>query len=110
MAALGGFGDPVMYGEYIAPAGTPKPSRYYTFNYSKSGVNFGDDAPGHERYLIQVHLFCPGGFDSVQRTVQTQQRLFTAGLTWPDVTNASDADGQHIVFECETVEGASLIG
>ena len=31
-----------------------------------------------------------------------------AGFTWPECTDASDQDGQHYVFECETVQGLEV--
>ncbi len=101
--ALSSFGDPVEAGEVVFPPGEA-PSRYYSFNYSILGADFSDDAPNYQRYLVQVHFFCPRTFDSVQRIAQTQRALFSAGFTWPDVIFASDEDGQHIVFECEGVE------
>jgi len=108
--ALVGFGDPVECGEYIAPPGTSLPASYYTFNYSTVGTNFGDNLPGHDRYLIQVHFNCPHTFDIVQRVEQTRHALFAAGFTWPQTVNASDESGQHIVFECETVERIEFDG
>ena len=107
IAALGGFGDPAAYGAYIT-AGAQKADQYYVFNYSTLGTDYADDTPGHERYLIQVHFFCPRVFDSVLRVAQTKQKLFAAGFTWPSVINASDEDGQHIVFECEIAAAAGV--
>ena len=34
-----------------------------------------------------------------------RQALFQAGFTWPRSEDASDQDGRHFVFECETAEG-----
>lgn len=75
------------------------------FNYDTLGADFADDAPGHERYLVQVHLYAPRTFDASERVRRTKRALADAGFTWPDTVNASDADGQHIVFECEYAEG-----
>jgi len=108
ITALEDFGDPVRFGEYIAPDKKPKPDRYYTFNYSKRGVDYGDDIPGHEMYFIQVHFFCSRTFDSSRRISQTQKKLFATGFSWPAVINASDEDGQHIVFECEYADGSEI--
>lgn len=76
---------------------------YCTFNYNAIPDNFGDDEPEHERVLIQVHLYAPLGFDTVKRRMKIKKALAAAGMTWPAYTNASDKDGQHHVFECETV-------
>ena len=103
--ALDSFSDPVVFGEYASEGATP-PNRYYTFNYSSLGTDWADNAPGHERYLIQAHFFCAAAYRSVERVQATKQALFAAGLTWPDVVNASDETGQHWVFECEYTDVA----
>lgn len=76
---------------------------YCTFNYNTIPDNFGDDEPEHERVLIQVHLYAPLGFDTIEKRRAIPKALASAGMTWPTYTNASDKDGQHHVFECETV-------
>lgn len=92
--------DPVKPNVYTGEATT-----YYTFNYNTMGANFADDAPGHERYFIQVHFVCPVNYDSVSRRVEIKNNLFDAGFTWPSMTDVSDSDRQHWVFECEYAEG-----
>lgn len=74
---------------------------YFTFNYTSIPVMFGDDAPRAERYLIQVHLFCPDNFSSFMTRRRAKQLLFGYGFTYPTVIDASDAEGQHWVMECE---------
>lgn len=98
--ALIGFGDPVENSVY---QGTAK--QYYTFNYSTLGIDFGDDAPQHERYLVQVHFFAPLKVNVTSRVRQTKKALADAGFTWPETVNNTDDDGRHIVFECEIAEG-----
>jgi len=105
MTALESFGDPVQYGEYIPPNGKAYPDKYYTFNYSIIGADYGDDSPVHERYLVQVHLYCLRTYDSLERVKRTQHRLVEAGFTRPSVMLSFDEDGQHIVFECEIAAG-----
>lgn len=84
--------------------------RYFVFNYTTVGDDFADDAPQHERYLIQVHFFAPVT-EKVNPTAKAvKQALFRAGFTWPETYNASDGNGKHIVFECETSEGADADG
>lgn len=78
-----------------------KAKKYFTFNYTSIPILFGDDAPGMERYLVQVHLFCPDNFDSVQIRRRAKKLLFAYGFTYPAVFDASDEDGQHWVLECE---------
>lgn len=78
---------------------------YITFNYNSMPDDFGDDTPSHEINLVQVHYVCPVKQDSVARRKEIKQKLFAAGFTWPDMTDATDADSQHYVFECEIAEG-----
>lgn len=104
MAALDVFGDPVEKSLLYAAA-NKRPSRYYTFTCDSVGDDFGDNRPGHERWLVGVHLFAPLSENCVRRVQETKQVLFAAGFTWPRLVDATDEDGQHYVFECETVEG-----
>ena len=99
-AALDIFGDPIENGSYRG-----EKSRYYVFNYFTSGAIFADDSPGAEIYSIQVHFFAPLNENITKRVKETKKALFCAGFTWPRLTNASDEESRHIVFECETVEG-----
>ena len=78
---------------------------YITFNYFTTGDDFADDATWHERFFVQVHFVCPLNYDSVSRRAEIKQKLFAAGFTWPSVTDATDSDGQHWIFECEYAEG-----
>lgn len=103
--ALAGFGDPVENGVYLG-----KKDRYYTIHTSTMPDLFANDAPGVERYLIQVHLFAPLDFNFVTRRRQTETALFNAGFGWPDCTDASDSNGRHLVFECECAEGVEPDG
>ena len=47
----------------------------------------------------------PLNWDSTSRILATKQVLFTAGATWPEVTDLSDNDAQDIVFECQMAQG-----
>ena len=104
-AALDVFKDPVENAVYQGKA-----ERYYTFNYATLGTDHADDAPQHERYLVQVHFFAPLNFNHTKRVRDTKRALFDAGFTFPDTTSASDEDGRHIVFECEIAEGVDMDG
>lgn len=79
---------------------------YITFNYDTVPDNFGDDEPEQERVSIQVHLYAPLGLDTLKKRQAVKKALHGAGFTWPRHTNASDKDGQHHVFECETAREA----
>lgn len=101
-AALDVFGDPVEK-SVLDSGARQRPARYYTFSCNSFGADFGNDAPGCERCLVSIHLFAAQGENCIRRVKETKRALFMAGFTWPQVVDASDQDGQHYVFECETV-------
>jgi hypothetical protein len=101
--ALLPFGAPVEFEVFQG-----QEDAYFTFNYSSSGDDFGDDDPQHERYLVQVHYFCPLSENCVALMDKVKRALRCAGCTWPEVENASDEDGRHIVFECELARGVDM--
>lgn len=102
--ALRPFGDPVEKSLLYAAA-NKRPRRYYTFVVQSLGDAYGDDEPGCERWLVQVHLFAPLAENCILRAAQTKKALLRAGFTWPSMVDATDQDGQHYVFECETAAG-----
>lgn len=85
-------------------------SRYFVFNYSTFPDTFADDLPCYEKYLIQVHYFCPIADSTVNIRRWIKRALFEADFTWPDETavrkqnQTGDSGGQHYCFECETLE------
>lgn len=79
-------------------------SRYFVFNYETLPCSFGDDDAPYERYLIQLHYFCPRGENTVKLRKKIKRSLVEAGFTFPSETNVSDSDGQHYVFEFETFD------
>ena len=87
-----------------------KGKTYFAFNYETVPADFGDDAPQHERYLIQIHFFCPLNVNITSTKRSVKQMLYASGFTWPSTEDASDSDGRHIVFECEVSEGVDLDG
>lgn len=109
VAALAPFGDPVEKSLLYAAA-SELPPQYYTFSCSSFGADFGDDEPGCERWLVNVHFFAPLHGNIVRRVKETKKALFQAGFTWPSATEAGDQDGQHVVFECEIAEEVSVNG
>lgn len=86
----------------------PKNSRYIVFNYTTMSTGFADNMPLFERYLIQVHYYCPVNDSTVAIRSRIKKMLFQAGFTWPDEHPAgssaddhSGAEGQHYCFECK---------
>ena len=56
-------------------------------------------------WLVSVHFFAPLDENVTARVRKTKAALYQAGFTWPRSEDASDQDGRHFVFECETAEG-----
>ncbi len=81
---------------------------YCTFNMTELPTAFGDDKPRAVRYLIQLHLFAPGGPyrpSTRQARWDLCRAIVNAGFTAPEVTNASERKLQHYVLEFEGVSG-----
>ena len=83
---------------------TGKDDTYFVFNYNVVPDDYGDDEPNHVRYLIQVHFYCPSTLNTIEIAKKVKLALEKAGLTYPEQVDASDEEGQHIVFECEGIE------
>lgn len=81
---------------------------YITFGYTSLPADFGDDEPVHERFLVHVHLYAPTGYNSIDERRKIKRALSSAGATWPTMENASDKEGQHLVFECELAAAAGV--
>lgn len=109
VAALAPFGDPVEKSLLYAAA-KDLPPRYYTFSVSSRGDNFGDDEPGCEVWMVNVHFFARPNESVSRRRQQTKRALYRAGFTWPQCIDASDQEGPHLVFECEIAEGVEPDG
>ena len=83
--------------------------RRILFNYTVMPESFFDDTPVYDRYLIQVHYFCPINDDSVAVRKSIRKALFAAGFTYPDETTVGTglhqaSKEQHYCFECEYLE------
>ena len=78
---------------------------YIVFDYTVVPSVFADRAPRAARYLVNIHHYLPEKEDPTEKRSTISHALFAAGFTWPYITNASDDDGQHYVFECEYVDG-----
>ncbi len=81
---------------------------YITLGYTSIPADFGDDQPAHERFLVSVHLFAPTGRNTVAARRAIKKALWEAGATWPTMTNVSDKEGQHLVFECEMARAVGV--
>jgi len=96
--ALASTGYPIEQGLYTGGATT-----YITFNLSTLPDLYGDNEPGFERYLIQIHLIAPATTDTTATQATIKSLLVAGGFDYPSTINASDDPAeQHIVFETGT--------
>ena len=102
--------DPLLPGCAAPVAYTGESLEYIVWNYDQLGAVFADGRPDAARYLVQVHYFLPAGQNPNGMKVRIAQALAAAGCTWPDVTDASDKEGQHYVLECEYADGGLAHG
>lgn len=78
---------------------------YSTFNFTEMPEGAGDNGACAVRASCQLHLYCPRDFDSRQMRRALRHAIAeTEDFTPPTVTNAGDAEGQHYVFEFESLE------
>ena len=108
-AAVAFTGYPVHQVSYDGEEAT-----YFTLNMNAIPSDFADDAPQHDRWLIQLHLFAPFKLNTTTIRRQIRNALFAAGFTYPSLVDASESarssDGteQHIVFEFDAAEGIDV--
>lgn len=91
--------------ECVANVYTGTAQIYCTFNMTELPEGFGDNRARAIRYLVQLHLFLPSRSDPYELKRKLRGALIAARFTTPAITNASDSDGQHYVFEFEGVDG-----
>lgn len=79
-------------------------AEYITFNYTEIPDDFGDDDAAITgpscKFTISPRTRRTHGRPGGEIT----RRIVAAGFTRPSITPASDANGQHYVFECEDAE------
>ena len=91
VSALAPFGDPVEKSLLYAAA-QDLPPQYYTFSCSSFGADFGDDAPGCERWLVKGYFYPRVQAALGNDTAQTKTDSITFGTTNTTFT----------VFPCES--------
>lgn len=104
------LGAPVKNAVFLDDEDALCTEEYITFNYSTHGMDYADDAPQCEKYLVQVHIFAPLNVNTTKLVRAAKQALANADYTWPETANASDSHGRHIVLECEKMSGGDLDG
>ena len=93
--------------EFASVVYTGDADSYCVLNATEMPEGFGDDRPRAIRYLAQLHWYFPLRTDP--RDTKRALRAAIGGLrscTWPTVTDATDRDGGHLVFEFQAVDGA----
>lgn len=88
---------PLCYPNYY----TGDETEYCVFNYYERGMAFADDEATATVFSVQLHWYLPHGINPNAKKRQVIAALLAAGFTRPEITNASDSEGQHYVFECE---------
>lgn len=83
---------------------------YIVWNYNQLPAVWAEGVPHAARYLIQVHFYLPHKKSPLAAILALQQAISAAGFTLPQVTDATDAEGQHWVLECEYADGGGLYG
>ncbi len=74
---------------------------YIAYTYDERGGAFGDDRSEALIYELRLHWYLPAGENPNAKKRLLRNALETLGFTSPVITNASDSEGQHFVFECE---------
>lgn len=95
---------PACYWELDEEDGDERPLRRILFNYNTVPDIFGDNAPVFEKYLVQVHYFCPKGENSIAARQNIKMAIFSLAEEWPEenlvqrVTKKAPEE-QHYCFE-----------
>lgn len=85
-------------------------TEYIVWNYNVLPAVWAEHAPQAARYLVQVHYYLPHKQEPREKLLSLQSALFNADFTWPNLTDAADAEGQHWVLECEYADGGGYYG
>ena len=99
------FPDAVFPQSYTGPL-----TRYVVWQYNVLATVWAEGTAHAARYLVMVHFYLPHKENPQAAILALSRALFDAGTTWPNITDASDAEGQHWVFECEYTDGGGYYG
>ena len=85
---------------------TGEAEEYCTFNDTEISAGFGDNRAHAVRYLVQLHWFLPLKRRPHPKKKALRRALMAVrGFAAPTITDATDGDGQHYVYEFEAVDG-----
>ena len=85
-------------------------TEYIVWNKAINGALWAEGGPEAAIYSVQVHLYAPQEKNVTEGILAIMNALFTAGFTWPSVTDASDEEGQHYELWCEYCDGGGRYG
>lgn len=96
----------VCYWKLDEEDGDERPARRILFNYNIMPDIFGDNAPVFEKYLVQVHYFCPKGENSLETRRKIKMAVYELSEEWPIETlvqrvSKKEPEEQHYCFEFE---------
>ena len=86
-------------GQCVPNVYTGDAAEYSTFNYIEIPQVTAENGPSAIRYSVQLHWFLPNGKNPIAKKKLIKREIFSAGGTFPIVTDASDNICQHFVFE-----------
>lgn len=100
----------VLPGSVFPHVFTGEGTKYFVWNYSVINTLWAESRPNAARYLVQAHYYCPHRENPRETLLAAERALVDAGFTWPELTDASDEEGQHWVLECEYADGGPYYG
>lgn len=81
---------------------------YLVYNYYVIPEVYANSVSHASRYSIQLHLYLPQKTNPNTLKLSIINACIDNGFTYPSMTNASDRDGQHYVFEFEYCNGGGI--
>ena len=81
---------------------------YLVYNYYVIPEVYADSVSHASRYIIQLHFYLPHKANPNETKLSIINACIDNGFTYPSMTNASDKDGQHYVFEFEYCNGGGV--
>ena len=89
---------------------TGKELRYLVYNYYVIPELFAESVSHASRYSVQLHLYLPHKENPNGHKLAIINACIAGGFTYPSMTNASDGESQHYVFEFEYLNAGGYYG
>lgn len=84
--------------------------RYLVYNYYVIPQVYAEATAHAACYSVQLHLYLPHKENPNTLKIAIISACVVGGFTFPSMTNASDKEGQHYVFEFEYANGGGYYG